>query len=110
MNSLKVNWGKLNTLGNTTEENILEFEKYRLLFEKEIKNVSTYWTGTDAVVYQSKALEFFETIKKDVDYLYEWATYFKNMSNVYNGVEQDGLQQLRNTIAMLEDDPTREIM
>ena len=104
MRKLKVNWTELNNTGQNIEDYILEFEKNRLLFEKEIDNVVNYWTGNDSLVYQSKALDFLEGLRKDVDYLYEWATYFKKSSRVYNGVEEDGLQKIRSSVEALSSD------
>jgi len=101
MRKLKVNWTELNDTGQNIEDYILEFEKNRLLFEKEIENIENYWTGTDSIVFQSKAVEYLEGLKKDVDYLYEWATYFKRSSKIYNGVEEDSLQKIRNSVDSL---------
>lgn len=101
MRKLKVNWDELSQTGKDIEDNILEFEKNRILFENEIDNVSNYWTGDDAVVYQSKALEYLGKLKLDVDYLYDWARYFDKSSKVYNGVEEDGLQRIRNSVDLL---------
>ena len=101
MRKLSVNWTELGQTGKDFEENVLEFEKNRLLFEKEIDNVANYWTGDDAIVFQSKALEYLGKLKNDVDYLYEWSRYFGRSSKVYNGVEEDGLQRIRNSVDLL---------
>ena len=101
MRKIKVNWDELSKTGKDFEEYVLEFEKNRILFEKEIDKVANYWTGDDAVVYQSKAIDYLEGLKKDVDYLYEWAHYFNSSSNIYNGVEEDGLQRIRNSVDLL---------
>lgn len=107
---LNVNWNGLKELGNTTEENILEFEKNRILLEEQFKNIPNYWQGGDSVVFQQKTLEYVTDLKKDVDYLYEWATYFKRMSNIFNSVEDDGLQHLRNTMDMLSESEKESIL
>ena len=104
MRKLVVNWSELDKTGKDFEDYVLDFEKNRLLLEKEVQNVSNYWTGDDAVVYQTKAIDNLEVLKKDVDYLYEWARYFKNSSKIYNGVEEDGLQKIRNSIDLLGPD------
>ena len=106
MRKLKVDWTELNNTGQNIEDYILEFEKNRLLFEKEIENIENYWTGNDSLIYQSKSLEYLEGLKKDVDYLYEWATYFKKSSRIYNGVEEDGLQKIRNSVDSLSTETT----
>jgi hypothetical protein len=102
MRKLQINWKELNDLGDDLEKNILDFEANRLLLAKEMSNVINYWTGTDAVVYQAKALEYISSLQDDVDYLYEWQKYFKNASKNYSKTEEDGLQRVRNSIDLLE--------
>lgn len=107
MRTLYVDWQELTKLGETTEENVLLFEKARLSFENEIETLIECWTGNDSAVYQSKVLEYLEGLKTDVDYLYEWSTYFQKKARTYEGTEENSLQRLRSVMDQLEDDDQR---
>ena len=77
MRRLYVDWKQLTDLGVTTENNVLLFEKSRLIFENEIETLIECWTGNDSAVYQTQVLEYLGELKNDVDYLYDWSIYFQ---------------------------------
>ena len=104
MRRLYVDWKDLGEIGNSTEENVLTFEKARLLFENELETLIECWTGNDSAVYQSKTLEYMEELKSDVDYLYEWARYFKKKARTYEGTEENSLQRMRSVFDQIGDD------
>ena len=104
MRRLYVNWKELNLLGENTENQVLEFEKARLIFENEIETLIECWTGNDSAIYQSEVLEYLGELKRDVDYLYDWSVYFKKKARGYEGTEEDGLQRMRNLVDQLEED------
>ena len=104
MRRLYVDWNELNKMGESTESNVLLFEKARLYFESEVESLIECWTGNDSAVYQTEVLKYLEELKTDVDYLYDWATYFKRKARGYNGTEEDSLQRVRNMVAQLEAD------
>ena len=104
MRRLFVDWVKIEKMGNTTEANVLKFETARLIFENEIETLIECYTGNDSAVYQKEVLEYLEELKNDVDYLYEWSTYFKKKARSYNGTEEDSLQRVRNIVSQLESD------
>lgn len=108
MRRLYVDWKELNALGETTENNVLVFEKSRLIFENEIETLIECWTGNDSAIYQSQVLKYLEELKNDVDYLYDWSIYFQKKAHRYEGTEEDGLQRMRNLVDQLESD-TRDL-
>ena len=108
MRTLHVDWEKLTDIGETTENNVLVFEKSRLIFENEIETLIECWTGNDSAIYQSQVLDYLEELKHDVDYLYDWSIYFQKKARIYEGTEEDGLQRVRSLVDQLEQD-TRDL-
>lgn len=104
MRRLYVDWKQLTDLGVTTENNVLLFEKSRLIFENEIETLIECWTGNDSAVYQTQVLEYLGELKNDVDYLYDWSIYFQKKARGYEGTEEDSLQRMRNLVDQLEQD------
>ncbi len=103
MRRLFVDWKDLGELGNTTEDNILAFEKARLIFENELETLIECWTGNDSAVFQNKTIEYLEGLKTDVDYIYEWSRYFKRKSRTYEGTEESSLQRMRSVFDQMDD-------
>lgn len=97
MSRMKINCGKLNNLGSDLEKNIIDFEKDRLLFLKELDNLQDCWYGVDQNVFQTKSLDYLKDLKYDVDFLYEWSRYLQSTSRMYRYVEEDGLKKVRNS-------------
>ena len=96
MSKMKIKYNKLNSLGSDLEENVLDFEKDRLMLLKELSNIQDCWYGIDQNMFQTRSLDYLKELRYDVDFLYEWAGYFQSVAKMYGYVEEDGLKKVRN--------------
>ena len=103
MARIKVNWGQLNDLGKRTIENKDAFETSRARLQELVDELMNYWKGQDAENYHERATDFFEYLKNETNHMEKWGKYFDKASNNYKSGVEEGLKNIKQTNAMIEE-------